>query len=415
MLPYIKVDIDKINDFQQEVSNIGSHVNSISTSFSSISCMVDSDIKNSDGIRRKLQDIANDLSSIRTALSRTSTFLGNASTKYSNAERSITPQIRPMAITLGMASLVISETNAEASLVEESSEGFFSNTEEKSEFFKWKKGNVFEESLKDVEGKGNDYFKDKGWRKEKKTEKYIKRETSKDGKSKWVEIDAKDAPTFYDKEHTILEADIISGSVYGNRGQIGEREDQDGDGTFGYIAVAEGEAHGAISAGLYVLDGNGKKIFSPGVSAEVGASFSLVHAEGQWQALGNENLGLNLEGEVSLGKVETKAGIDFQVLGKEGLQVSVEAKAEAIAVEVEGSVGINVLGGEIEATGGINFGIGAHAEVGFRDGVFKCDIGASLGIGVSLDLEVDVGGMVSTVYEKAASIWDDAKDLLKGW
>lgn len=73
--------------------------------------------------------------------------------------------------------------------------------------------------------------------------------------------------------------------------------------------------------------------------------------------------------------------------------------------------------------GGVNFGIGAHADVGYKDGVLKCDIGASLGVGVSLDVEIDISGMVETVndfigdgvetvVDKAGAVWEDIQD---GW
>jgi len=78
---------------------------------------------------------------------------------------------------------------------------------------------------------------------------------------------------------------------------------------------------------------------------------------------------------------------------------------------VEGSVGVNILGGEVEGKVGVNFGIGAHADLGYKDGVIKADVGLSVGLGVSAAVEIDIGGMVNTVVDGAEAVWDGACDL----
>lgn len=126
-------------------------------------------------------------------------------------------------------------------------------------------------------------------------------------------------------------------------------------------------------------------------------------------------LGVNSEVEVKVGDVGAKADIGAQLYGEDGKlkpQFGASAKAEATAAELEGSVGVNVLGGEVGVSGSVSVGIGAHADVGYKDGKFKFDVGASLGVGVSVGMEVDVGGMVDTVCDAAESAWDGLK---KGW
>ena len=63
-------------------------------------------------------------------------------------------------------------------------------------------------------------------------------------------------------------------------------------------------------------------------------------------------------------------------------------------------MGLNVLG----VSGSVSVGIGAHADVGYKDGMFKFDIGASVGLGVYVGAEVDIGGMVDTVCDTAISV-----------
>ena len=121
------------------------------------------------------------------------------------------------------------------------------------------------------------------------------------------------------------------------------------------------------------------------------------------------------DAKVTVGKAEAKADATAQIFGSDGkldAQLGASAKAEAIAAEVEGSAGINVLGGEVGVKGSVNVGIGAHADVGYRDGVVKVDIGASLGVGASVALEVDVGGMVDTITDTATAAWEGVKS---GW
>lgn len=231
-----------------------------------------------------------------------------------------------------------------------------------------------------------------------------------------------DMPTFYDRELTLGEVSAEAQarvSIYDGTYAIGE------NGKIG-VTVGEAEAHASVSGGFYVIGADGEKKFSPGVNAEIGASVTVLEVNGEAQLVGNENLGINVEGDIVVGKAEAKAEATAQVFGEDGkldVQFGASASAEAIAAEAKGSVGVNVLGGEVAATGGVNFGVGAHADVGYRDGVFKCDVGASLGVGVSLDLEVDVGGMVDTVCDTAEAVgdyaveaWDTASGYISdGW
>ena len=224
-------------------------------------------------------------------------------------------------------------------------------------------------------------------------------------------VNEKDAPTFYKTKLKILEAKKEAQarvSIYdGNYdwGDFGELN----------VTVGEAEAHASVAAGLYYVDGNGSKKFSPRVNAEIGASVTAFEAGWENQLLGDENLGLNADAKVTVGKAEAKAEGSVQIFDEDGkldIQAGVNAKAEAILAEAEGSIGANVLGGEIGVTGGVNFGVGAHADVGYRDGVFKVDVGASLGVGVSVSVDVDIGGMVDTVCDFSESAWDGVKD---GW
>ena len=225
------------------------------------------------------------------------------------------------------------------------------------------------------------------------------------------EISKDDSPKFYKKQLTIGELkEQVSASVslYDGTFNIGEN---------GKVSVVVGraEAHASVSAGFYVIGADGDRKFSPGVNAEVGASVTALEAAWEQQWFGNDMLGVNSDVKATVGKAEAKASIGAQVFdenGKLDVQLGGGASAELIGGEVKGSVGVNVLGGEVGVSGSVNYGIGAHADVGYRDGIIKCDIGASLGVGVSFGFEVDVGGIVNTVADTSSAAWDYISD---GW
>lgn len=225
------------------------------------------------------------------------------------------------------------------------------------------------------------------------------------------ELDPKDLPTFYKREISLAELKKqvqASASIYKGTYDLGDWGEAN-------VTVGEAEAHASVSAGLYVIGADGEKKFSPGVNAEVGASVTAFEAGWENQLLGDENLGLNADAKLTVGKAEAKADATAQIFGSDGkldVQLGASAKAEAIAAEVEGSVGVNVLGGEVGVKGSVNVGIGAHADVGYRDGVVKVDIGASFGVGASVSLDIDVGGMVDTIADTATAAWEGVKD---GW
>lgn len=247
----------------------------------------------------------------------------------------------------------------------------------------------------------------------KDSKKYFKEKDTKYYDSDGNEIAKEDAPTFYKKQMTLAELKkSLSASVSLYDGTF--TNDFLGGGSVN-VVVGNAEAHANISAGLYVVGADGEKKFSPGVNAEVGASVTALDIDWEQQWLGDEMLGVNSEVEVKVGDVGAKADIGAQLYGEDGKlkpQFGASAKAEATAAELEGSVGVNVLGGEVGVSGSVSVGIGAHADVGYKDGKFKFDVGASLGVGVSVGMEVDVGGMVDTVCDAAESAWDGLK---KGW
>ena len=124
-------------------------------------------------------------------------------------------------------------------------------------------------------------------------------------------------------------------------------------------------------------------------------------------------LGLNVEGDVTALSASAKAtgeisfvGVDENGKVKFDPTVNLGMEAEAVLFEAEGSVGVNVLGMEGEVKAGVKVGVGFEADVGFKDGVIKCELGIAAGLGFELGFEVDVSGVVDV----ASSAWEGLKN-----
>lgn len=184
----------------------------------------------------------------------------------------------------------------------------------------------------------------------------------------------------------------------------------EGEGKWGKYAgdasldIMKAEAKGSI----YITAG--------GLGAEAGVAISAISAmaEGQW---GDDNLGLHGNVQVDVLKAEASGKAKVGLFDEDGNldpSFKASAKAEAIAAEISGTAGVDILGTDVDVKGSLNFGIGAHADVGYDDGKFSLDVGASLGVGASVKLEVDVGGTIDMVADCAAEVTSAVGDAVSG-
>ncbi|MCM1412550.1 MAG: hypothetical protein NC305_18700, partial [Lachnospiraceae bacterium] len=150
-----------------------------------------------------------------------------------------------------------------------------------------------------------------------------------------------------------------------------------------------------------------------GIGCEAGIALTALTGTVGGQ-LGSDNLGAHASAQIDVGKVEASAGAKLGYYDENGdfnPQMGVSAKGEAILAEVSGKAGLDIAGAEVNVKGSVNFGIGAHADIGFQDGKFRFDVGASLGVGGSVSFEVDATGLINNVVEHAQEIGDAAKDV----
>ncbi len=216
------------------------------------------------------------------------------------------------------------------------------------------------------------------------------------------------------KDKKSLELLTVKGKVSGevNAWKIGGSADCGwASGSYSVKALnAKGEA--SFNAGLYteVVDENGNKklVLNPQVSAEVGASVSVFEAEAQGK-IGNKYIGADAGVKAEVLSAEAKAKLKIS-----RDEATLKASAEANLVKVGATAGLTIGGTKVGSVGA-NFkvGAGAHANISYKDGSIKCDIGASLGIGFDLKFELNVKGAVKAVAKTAVSAIGGVKTVAK--
>lgn len=85
-MPYIKVDLNKINGYASALSQAKSRVQRIKSDFSSIGYNLDWDVKSSSNISRRISTINSELSTENSSLSKMTSFLNNARQKYTTID-----------------------------------------------------------------------------------------------------------------------------------------------------------------------------------------------------------------------------------------------------------------------------------------------------------------------------------------
>ena len=169
--------------------------------------------------------------------------------------------------------------------------------------------------------------------------------------------------------------------------------------------ISQGVLNGKASAGVELGYGY--------AAGELGACFTALSTE-LFGQLGNDNLGVYAKGEVVVGKAEAKleaiAGFTDET-GAFNPQAHLGASAEALLGEATVAVGGKMLGADVSGNLGVNFGVGAHLDVGIQDWKINFDVGATLGVGVSAEVEIDLSGLVKNIGNFAS----ECKSAITGW
>lgn len=199
-------------------------------------------------------------------------------------------------------------------------------------------------------------------------------------------------------------------------GALYSKEIRSKHGSLGVSALAY-EAYAGAEGGLFERDEDGNLVFNPNISAKAGASVTAFQAAAAY-AVGNQLLGADINGNITAGKAGAEISAQAGLRDDEGNfnpHAKLDASAEAILVDAKASAGVTVLGTRADVTGSVNVGVGAHANIEVGNGKVACDIGASLGVGVSLKFTIDYSGTINAVRSAAKSVVKDLWKRLTVW
>lgn len=200
------------------------------------------------------------------------------------------------------------------------------------------------------------------------------------------------------------------------RGALYENKISCPNGSAGVSALVY-DAYASAEAGLMSKDENGNLMINPHIDTKVGASFTALEAAGAY-AVGDEWMGADVNGNVTVGKVSGQAELTAGLRDKDGSfnpHAKLDASAEAILIDAKAQAGATVLGTRAEVEGSVNVGIGAHANMEIGDGKISCDIGASLGIGASISFTIDYSGTVDAVKRATKGMAESILKKVKWW
>ncbi|MGN0996883.1 MAG: hypothetical protein ACI4PG_08225 [Candidatus Ventricola sp.] len=184
----------------------------------------------------------------------------------------------------------------------------------------------------------------------------------------------------------------------------------------GEIGIGNAEVSGSIVGGFgtYLPGKDGKLHLNVGGQAEIGASVSALEMKGSAEYELCDAVSLSAGGDVSVmsGELEASAALGI-IDGKFAAYAS--AGAEANLVEANGEVGVDIAGVKGIVGAGVQVGIGASAKAGYKDGVISLDASLSFGVGASVNLELDVSGLVDNVGEAVGSFVDGLGSISAWW
>lgn len=248
----------------------------------------------------------------------------------------------------------------------------------------------------------------------------VKGQEDTDEKKKYDDISS------LDKVATIASVGTeVSGAVWDKKWGSSDEEFSEW-GAHGSAEVSLGKAEGSASAyaGLYSYSAGGTRHFTPGLGAQVGVGVTAFSASAKGQ-LGDEYFNVHGNASFEAGKAEATAAVNvglFDADGKFNPQAGMDLSAEALVAEAKVTGGGTFAGTSVEATGSVNFGVGAHANFGLQDGHLSVDVGASLGFGVGVKLDIDMSETINAVSDfagaaadAAGEVWTGVTGWVSGW
>lgn len=169
------------------------------------------------------------------------------------------------------------------------------------------------------------------------------------------------------------------------------------------------EAEAMLEAAFFTYDEDGNRVFNPYVEAMASATAVLVSASASG-LIGNEFANLYGNAHLEIAKAQAEVGLSGRIFDKAGNldpSLDINGKLGAHLIEARGELGGNLLGGGFKATGSVGIGLGAHLDVKVSNDKLVFDIGAAVGLSVSVGFELDIG-FLQNFFPKDLFKWTKA-------
>lgn len=170
----------------------------------------------------------------------------------------------------------------------------------------------------------------------------------------------------------------------------------------GNLTVGAYEASASYNAMLFSKNADGSLVLNPTLDVAAGVTFTALSASVSQNVQIVPGLSAGIGGEVTVGKVDASVKASIGLMEPDGSfnpHAKLSANAQATLFEANAHGNVDVLGVNTTVEGGVTVGIGAHADVGYSNGVVSADLGAAVGIGLNLSVSVDVSGVVDTAMD----------------
>lgn len=134
-----------------------------------------------------------------------------------------------------------------------------------------------------------------------------------------------------------------------------------------------------------------------------------IYAEGK-----KDSLGANADWEVGIGKVEAGAGgkIGIKENGDLVADVGVELMVTAIEGEIKGTVDVGFLEAQTKVKAYVG-SVGLEGGVSYDGGKLNVKIGASLGIGIGVDVTIEPSGFFKDIIDNYQNFKNDVENVSK--
>lgn len=221
----------------------------------------------------------------------------------------------------------------------------------------------------------------------------------------------------------LLALPIADALAWHEEGAYKQAETHENEEYYGYKAEADlfhADASGSARFGATVMrTQDGKEVAGYGMNVGADAKVQTGQVAGNVRA-GTEDYNTHASGNAAVGTANATANVNVGMYnGNFVAKGTLGAEANLAEAQVKG--GVTVGGVDMNAGVGVKVGIGLKAQAGYAEGHFKAELTAAAGIGLSVNVDINVGALydkakegANWVAKNAGKLAETAKHTVKG-